>query len=97
TRWGLPRSTYWAPSVAPDPLMSRHARELRDLWQGRVLAHTRHHPLGPVVLSVLAHNYDEAIHVLLAVVFPGFEGLRPPGLASAGKIGKTGAVMADVI
>lgn len=67
------------------------------MWQGRVLVHTRATPLGAVVISVLAHSYDDALPTMLAVVFPGFSGLKPPGLCSAGKIAKTGAVVADVI
>lgn len=75
----------------------KHAQDLREIWQGRVLAHTQGKPLGAVVISVLAHSYDDAMPTLLAVVFPGFSGLKPPGLCSAGKIAKTGAVVADVI
>lgn len=83
--------------MAPDLLATKHAQALRDMWQGRVLAATQGDPIGAVALSVLAHSYDEAMPVLLRVVFPGFEGLRPPLLCSAGKIAKTGSVVADVI
>lgn len=81
----------------PDILAAKEAQALRDLWQGRVLAHTRGQPLGAVVISVLAHSYDEAMPVMLAVVFPGFAGLKPPGLISAGKIEKNGIVVADIV
>ena len=70
---------------------------MRETWQAKALAATQESHLGAVLLSVLAHSYDEAMPVLLRVVFPGFEGLRPPGLTSAGRIGRTGAVVADVV
>ncbi len=78
-------------------LVHKLARELRDTWQGRVLAATENRPLGAVVISVLAHNYENEIEVLLRVIFPGFEGLKLPGLCSAGKISRAGAVVADMI
>lgn len=76
---------------------SKEAAELRETWQARALAATQSSHLGAVLLSVLAHSYDEALPVLLRVVFPGFQGLKPPGLISAGKIGRTGSVVADVV
>jgi hypothetical protein len=76
----------------------RHAQDLRDTWQGRALAATRGQgTVGAVLLSVLAHNFDEHMPVLLRAVFPGFDHLVPRGiLTTAGRIMKNGAVVADV-
>lgn len=79
-----------------DLTASKHADEMREMWQGRVLARTLDEPLGAVVMSVLAHSYDDAMPVLLRVVIPNFEGIRPPFICSAAKIAKTGAIVADV-
>jgi hypothetical protein len=72
----------------------REAKQLRESWQGRVLAAACGHT-QVVVLSVLAHNFDGAVLTLCEVVFPGFEGLRS-GLVSAGRVDKAGRVIADV-
>jgi hypothetical protein len=62
-----------------------------------VLKATEKQPIGPVIISVLAHVYDaDILLVMLHIVFPGFEGLNPPALITAAKISKTGAVVADV-
>lgn len=53
--------------------------------------------IGAVALSVLAHNYDDALTTLLKVLFPGFESITPPFLCSAGKVDKSGAVVADLV
>lgn len=84
-----------APAIELDH--KRHADELRETWQARVLRETNNSYLGAVVLSVLAHNFDDAMPVLLRVVFPNFKGITAPFLTSAGKIAKTGSVVADVI
>jgi hypothetical protein len=47
--------------------------------------------LGAVVLSVLAHNFDEAMPTLLRVVFPGFTSIAAPFYCSAAKVDKAGA------
>ena len=70
---------------------------LRESWQGRLIAATRYRPLGAVVLSVIAHSDDETMETLLHALFKDFDGLRPPGLCSAGKIDRTGAIVADII
>lgn len=53
--------------------------------------------IAAVALSVLAHNYDDALPVLLKVLFPGFESITPPFLCSAGKVDKSGAIVADLV
>lgn len=73
----------------------RHAKELRESWQGRVLAAAKGQT-GAVVLSVLAHNFDGAILTLCQVVFPGFSGIEAPFMCSAAKVNKAGWVVADV-
>lgn len=65
------------------------------MWQAKVLAAAQG-KLGAVVLSVLAHNFDDEMLVLLRVVFPGFTTITAPFLVSAGKVAKTGHVCADV-
>lgn len=75
----------------------RHADELRETWQCRVLVATAKVPLNRIVLSILAHNFDDAMPVLLRIAFPGFTGLTPPFLSSAGRIDKAGRVIAQGI
>lgn len=72
------------------------AKELRESWQGRVLAAAKGQT-GAVVMSVLAHNFEGAILTLCQVVFPGFTSIEAPFLCSAGKINKAGFVVADVV
>lgn len=74
----------------------RHARELRDTWQGRVLLAAEGR-LGAVVLSVLSHNFDDAMLPLLRICYPGFTSIVAPFLCSAGKVMKNGNVAADVV
>ena len=77
---------------------ARLAFDLRATWQARLLLAAQakgEGVIGAVTLSVLAHNYDVAItDVLLPMLFPGFTGLEA-GLCSAGKVDKTGAIVAD--
>lgn len=75
----------------------RSAAELRETWQCRALIATRNHYVGMLVLSVLGHNYDDALPVLLRVAFPGFTSIATPFLCTAAKIDKTGAVVADMV
>jgi hypothetical protein len=72
------------------------AFDLRASWQARVLAGTGGH-LGAVVLSVLAHNFDDAMPVLLRLVFPGFTSIAAPFYCTAAKVDKAGRVVADVV
>lgn len=72
------------------------ADEMRDSWQGKALAHAKD-GMAQIVLSVLAHNFDEAMPILLRVVFPGFTSIKAPFLTSAARVVKTGAVCADMV
>ncbi len=83
----------------------RHAEDLRRTWQS-VALYASLYPgefapprdkLGMSMLSILAHNYDEAMPALLRIVFPGFRSIGAPFLCSAARIAKTGHVMADMI
>jgi hypothetical protein len=86
---------------SPDPVAkaieSSLAFDLHSSWQASALAATRGQHIGAVLLSVLAHNFDDAMPVLLRVVFPGFTSITTPFLCSAGKVDKSGAVVADVV
>jgi hypothetical protein len=72
------------------------AFDLRASWQARVLLAAKGQ-LAAATLSVLAHNFDEAMPVLLRVVFPGFTSIGTPFYCTAAKVDKTGAVVADCV
>ena len=72
------------------------AFDLRASWPARALAETGGH-MAQVLLSVLAHNFDEAMPVLLRIVFPGFTSIAAPFYCTAAKLGKSGQVVADVV
>ena len=74
----------------------RHMRDLRATWQGRALGHATGQ-MAAVMLSVLAHNYEGALPVLLTIVFPGFAGVRAPFFCSAARIMQSGQVAADLV
>lgn len=70
----------------------RRARQFREGWQCRVLKKSR--DSRAVVLSILAHNFEDAILTICQAIWPDFAGLDR-GLISAGKIDKAGRVVAD--
>lgn len=74
----------------------KHSRGMRDMWQARALVHAQRKHVGVIFLSVLAHNFADAMPVLMRVAFPGFTSITPPFLVTAGKIGKGGQIVADV-
>lgn len=84
-----------APQVI-DLSARRHAADLRETWQGRALAHAKG-KLSAVVLSILAHNYDDALPVLLRVVFPGFTTITAPFYCTAARVAYNGAICAHMI
>lgn len=53
--------------------------------------------MGAVVLSVLAHSFDDAMPVLLRIVYPGFTSIAAPFYCTAAKVDKAGRVVADVV
>lgn len=75
---------------------ARLAIDLRDTWQGRALS-TATGKTAAVLLSVLAHNYDDALLPLLQVIFPGFTSITAPFFSTAGKVAKTGHIVADMV
>jgi hypothetical protein len=75
---------------------ARLAFDLRATWQGRTLAAATG-KTGAVLLSVLAHNYDDALLPLLQVVFPGFTSISAPFFSTAGKVVKSGHIVADMV
>ena len=79
----------------------RHAKDLRDMWQGRVLATAKGNNLLAVT-SMLAHAYDEAMPILLRVVNPGCwdaeqQSLKAPFLCSIAKISKSSHIVVNAI
>lgn len=81
---------------APNPLDQKIAFDLRASWQARALSAAGGH-MGAVVISVLAHTYDDAMPTLLRIVFPGFTSIAAPFYCSAAKVNKAGQVVADVV
>jgi hypothetical protein len=81
--------------LAIDP-RARLAFDLRDTWQGRTLAAATG-KTAAVLLSVLAHSYDDAMLPLLQVVFPGFTSIAAPFFCTAGKVAKSGHITADMV
>jgi hypothetical protein len=77
----------------------RHAEDLRQTWQGRMLYFTRMDAAPhAIVLSMLANYFEtDAVLVLLKAVFPGFDGIKAPFICSAAKINKAGQVVADFV
>lgn len=75
------------------------AFDLGATWQVRALVEAKGQT-GMVLLSVLAHTYDSAVATMMMVAFPWYEGPQTemplPMLLSAGRIDKTGAIVADV-
>jgi len=81
-------------SAGARALRSKHAQELRDSWQGRLLAEAPG-KLGAVSLVVLAHSYYEAMDVLMRVALPGVK-VQPPCLTGTGYIDVSGKVICDM-
>ena len=77
-------------------LRSRHAQQLRDEWQCRLLVEAKDKNLA-IVLAMLANLYYEAMEVLLRVAFPGFVQINPPIYAGFARILKDGRVVCDYI
>jgi hypothetical protein len=88
------------PRVQAIDLKERLTFDIRDTWQARVLVAAQSKTegvIGAVALSVIAHNYDDALLVLLQTIFPGFQSIQPPALCTAGRIDKSGAVVANLV
>lgn len=73
------------------------AFDLRGSWQAKVLINSTGTTFA-VVMSVLAHNFCEAMTTLLRVVIPAWDGTPiGPYLTTAGKVAKNGTIVADVV
>ena len=70
--------------------------QLLETWQARTLKAATG-KTGAVLLSVLAHNFDDHMIPLLHAVYPGFVSIAAPFLSSAGWVGKSGAICADIV
>lgn len=77
-------------------LGSRHAQQLRDEWQCRLLVETDGKNRA-VVMAMLANLYYEAMEVLLRVAFPGFMQVKPPVYTGFARILADGRVVCDYI
>jgi hypothetical protein len=69
--------------------------DIKDTWQARCLIAARSWQKA-IVLSILAHNFDDAMPALLHTVYPGFRSIEPPFLTTAARVSKAGAVVANV-
>src|SRR5262245_50801010 len=69
---------------------------MHDSWQCRALLMADGRCFS-VLLSVLAHTLDEAMAVLLPVAFPGFTSIGAPFLCTAGKVSKSGGIVANMV
>jgi hypothetical protein len=68
----------------------------RDSWQVRALLAARGLEQA-VVLSMLAHSYDDDMLRILNIAYPGFVSISAPFLGTAGKVDKRGRICADII
>ena len=75
---------------------SRHAQQLRDEWQCRLLVEAKDKNAA-IVLAMLANLYYEAMEVLLRVAFPGFERINPPIYTGFARVTSDGRVVCDYI
>jgi hypothetical protein len=83
--------------VLATELERKLAFDLRGSWQAQTLVHSTGTTFA-VIMSVLAHNFPDAMTTLLRAVIPAWDGLPiGPYLSTAGKVDKTGAIVANVV
>lgn len=82
--------------LASETIAARVAFDIMATWQARTLSAARGQTRA-VLLSVLAHSYDEQMLPLLQTVYPGFTSITAPFLCSAARVAKSGAIVADMI
>lgn len=75
---------------------SKHADEIREMWQSRILAHTRG-KMRKIVICALVKQYPGALLTLLKVTFPGFVDLSRPMFISYAHIDLGGRVVAKLL
>lgn len=79
-----------------NPLLRKHAEELRQMWQSRALAASEG-KMQRVLMVVLAYEYAAAMPVLLAATFPGFTDIERPFLSSYATIVPSGKVVCQMV
>lgn len=83
--------------AAIEPLdFDRHRDELLETWQAKVLLGSEG-MMRAVILSVLAHSFDDAMPTLLRAAFPGFYSICAPFFCTAARIMRSGHVCADLV
>ncbi len=76
-------------------LRSKLAEELRESWQGRLLAMSKG-KIGAITLVILANAYPDAMDVLMRVILPGVQ-VKPPCFQGNARISRTGSVVCNVL
>jgi hypothetical protein len=79
-----------------NPLLKKHADELRAMWQSRALAASEG-KMRRVLTVVLSYEYAAAMPILLAATFPGFTDIARPFLSSYATIVPSGKVVAEMV
>lgn len=80
-------------AIMPKLDAKRHAQDLRETWQARVIAESTGKTRA-VVLIVLSMNYTHAMQTLLRVL--GFRDIARPFLSSGATIQLSGKLVCDV-
>ena len=79
-----------------NPLLKKHADELRAMWQSRALAISSG-KLQRVLTVVLSYEYAAAMPILLKATFPGFTDIARPFLCSYATIYPTGRLVCEMV
>lgn len=77
-------------------LVTKHADEIRDMWQSRALRAARG-KLRKVVITALAKEYVADFETLLKATFPGFVDLDRPLFTSYAHIDLGGRIICEMI
>jgi hypothetical protein len=77
-------------------LSTKHADEIRDMWQSRLLV-ASHDKMRKVVIVALAKEYPGAFVTLMKVTFPGFVDFDRPFFSSYASIALSGRIVCDMI
>lgn len=77
-------------------LATKHADELRECWQGRVLRESSG-LLRALTCTMLAHSYYEAMDVLLRVLFGKDFKITPPCFTGTARLTIAGTVVCDML
>lgn len=79
-----------------NPLLKKHADELRQMWQSRALA-ASDGKMQRVLMVVLAYEYAAAMPILLRATFPGFTDIERPFLSSYATIAPSGEIVCGMV